>query len=666
MTTRTLIAASLMASMAAPAAAEVATTPWSFAQPAQSPSAASGSTCMGLPRIKEGQSLVVLSESHGGYLSTSASLDGKGYDEAASVTFVDVEAGEGGIVAVLESNEPTVFAFRGAVDRIDRVVLVPMISNVMGTVPANRNGVVNLPAAKVSLAVGPGCLPPTQVITGRGRDLPRQGLADAWGAQPVAVVTGGTFGQVSFPSGQAAAEPRQPAVAKRDARFYVADIHPDGVADIDPASVVALRPFTKPAVLPGLAGILDMEAKGKASEVQLQRGTGYVDVSGPGELPLWGEDVSRYMLGTYIRAGAGVTVPPSWEGRIACVLSSDGHSVVSGLRFCRDRGWTDAATLTSTPSGNLPPVPAGCPIPVMPSKGKVVAMLDDPQHYTDYALGDDSMPTHVERIVVEPGEGPVTIFSDHDAAGSFKGGTAQRRPGGPRRVVYAFEGDTARVAAFVSVSDAKPTDVATAVLGLQADRVSIVASPGCPVPGENVETTDAGPFLAAVAAAVGRTPDTLVKAPKTGDVALPSGARPAASDASRTRPFRCGEQSTTLDVCSYAYQGYLSVPPGPFVPAGIKAVALDVQPGPYGIQQLEREGTLTRMKVGRGGIMFRVNADAKLPSGLCPVGQAFVIPQGVTPVGHAACSCLVDEVTMKPLAGQAPNACSFWSNQLAK
>lgn len=212
-------------------------------------------------------------------------------DDVTGVGTVTVEPGEGPLYLAIVSYRPTIWRFEGAVDRIERAVI--MASRAVrgkGGAQVQAAGAIGLPAEKLTFAPRASCL-------NDFTEAPSIASAQAAGAVKQAVgkdvdVVAGLYELtgVSVPSGKIeraqANRPRLQVVQKSDGTYVVEGdaghtrphastgylerelyrFNPGGVVEIDAAKVVASAPVERYAVLPEQAGLIQLVVSGALTQ----------------------------------------------------------------------------------------------------------------------------------------------------------------------------------------------------------------------------------------------------------------------------------------------------------------------------------------------------------------------------------------------------------------
>ena len=281
--------------------------------------------------------LVSVSESQA---LSSATLETQSLEvDAATVV---VEPGTTPVSLVLLSEKPIIWRFTGAVERIERAVV---ISAVVFDAQATDTiaGVSGLPADRVTFA--PRCVHAFTVAPSIEASKVVGNIRAGTDREPVVVATH-TMTTVKVPGGDFDVLPREGAssVSVRDSSqsfaifggrlFDVTDAtlaqkvrwaHPAGVLAIDPKTVVASRPVSAYEILPGSTGVAQLVASGALA----RNASGEYLIRQKIRLPgaMVGSRAERFLL------LKGVPVPDGDPGD-ACVFSEETGKPVLGGDGC--------------------------------------------------------------------------------------------------------------------------------------------------------------------------------------------------------------------------------------------------------------------------------------------------------------------------------------------
>lgn len=263
----------------------------------------------GMPKASEAARLVVLSA----FRSEAISTVGLGsQDNKTGTGEIKIEPGSEPLYVVVISQEPTIWRVTGAAERVERVVMSGVGGNVSVTTiqgrmqaviepgalsvqpqrpePATQKplaGVTGVAADRVSFLGRSNCLHAFTEAQSTDAAMTLAAIRRDSGKEPAVVATRQNVGAFVVPSGQirsAYEDKKQPRlVINKDSGSLnlrgdvsgvvirtgpteleadLEELSPGGVIDIDPAAVVADVPVVRYEVLPGAAGLLQLENAG--------------------------------------------------------------------------------------------------------------------------------------------------------------------------------------------------------------------------------------------------------------------------------------------------------------------------------------------------------------------------------------------------------------------
>lgn len=216
-----------------------------------------------LPPASSAAAIVVFGVTEGRQGSPVALGD---VEVVTEVVEVVVESGTAPIYLLLSAGGPTIWRFRGATGRLERVVLAAsplprdnfeargaFETNSIPQHPPARSpyaGVVGLSADQVTAVDQPNCLEVGSDPEGRKALRVATVVWQALGRQPSVLAATYTASAISVPSGRAAVRDQMPYPAPISSDTY----WPDGIADIAADQVVSSVPVRPYNVFPGRAG----------------------------------------------------------------------------------------------------------------------------------------------------------------------------------------------------------------------------------------------------------------------------------------------------------------------------------------------------------------------------------------------------------------------------
>jgi Ca2+-binding EF-hand superfamily protein len=255
-----------------------------------------------MPKASDAAKVVVLSAYRGEAISRVA-LGSQ--DVMTGTGEIRIEPGEGPLYIVVVSHEPTIWRVTGAVERIERLIAAGMTpadsktaltaarGSLMMTLPNNEKnpvplmGISGVPADRVSFLTRATCLKSfTEKVTADSVQTVAAVRRDS-GKDPDVVAGRYNVGGFVVPSGQIRSayddknQPRLTIVKEYgtltlkgdtsgvvvqtgpiDVETDLAQSSPGGVVDLDEKAVVANAPVARYDILPGLAGLLQLQNSG--------------------------------------------------------------------------------------------------------------------------------------------------------------------------------------------------------------------------------------------------------------------------------------------------------------------------------------------------------------------------------------------------------------------
>jgi Ca2+-binding EF-hand superfamily protein len=188
---------------------------------------------------------VLLLEAYGGDALSTAAIGSQWV--ATETRSVDIEPGSGPLYLVIASYKPVIWQLSGAVDRVERLVLAGEFTGPNQSVPGETPliGATGVPPDRIVFLGEPGCM--------------------TYHAGPSVVRSEAAAEAVRRETGRSAVaiKPRQPDAAKTAALpDEMRHIHPGGLVEIDPRSVVASQRVERYDVMPEEAGLIRLEQDG--------------------------------------------------------------------------------------------------------------------------------------------------------------------------------------------------------------------------------------------------------------------------------------------------------------------------------------------------------------------------------------------------------------------
>jgi hypothetical protein len=179
-------------------------------------------------------------------------------DPAGETTMVRIAVVSGAqpITVLLQSSQPVIFSFEGAVERVARAIIIPGYRD--------RVAVSGLPAAKVDIPKLARC--PAQSIPFEKNNARRRDeiLLTLFGRQPDRVATHYSPNSIELPDLQPGSSPTKgpERTAETDAEKSLLTYFPGGFRIVDAKSLVSRAEVLTPETYPDAAGLIQLERAG--------------------------------------------------------------------------------------------------------------------------------------------------------------------------------------------------------------------------------------------------------------------------------------------------------------------------------------------------------------------------------------------------------------------
>jgi len=249
---------------------------------------ARGRAACAMPRASEAANVMFLNTYEAEALSTTTIAS---QDVAVGTASLTIERGHGPIYLVINSYQPIIWRVSGALERLERLVLISGKSLVQGTALDYRPlvGATGVAPDKVTFLGRTDCIRYFNDVRSISSVEAAALIARETGKAPTAIANRYTFAGFSVPSGQFQTERKpngpiyvmrrsvgpRPILPQGDGKRYILEtpgidslerelltLIPGGVVEIDPASVVASQPVEPYVVLPKHAGLLQLVRSG--------------------------------------------------------------------------------------------------------------------------------------------------------------------------------------------------------------------------------------------------------------------------------------------------------------------------------------------------------------------------------------------------------------------
>jgi Ca2+-binding EF-hand superfamily protein len=285
----------------------------------------------GVPPAPAGVRLVLLG-AHQGKALSSAWIGTQ--DRVTSVTTVEIAPGREPLYLALASDDAMIWDIGGATERIAGIVAHAESAADAAASPPDKPlvGVIGVPREMIRFTAHAGCLVPvtgTSIQDGTAQEMAALLLGRA------ADKTGGDASTATFRPVRNAIQPPKKGRGEMLWR-EVQEEYPDGIAQIDVASVISAHPVKRYTVLPGRAGLAELVDAGALTIARMSRG---IRIDGDDFKPFTTPAEFRIVEKVRIPAGAGGTfilprgiAAPEGDLSQSCLLSETDMKPVDGAR----------------------------------------------------------------------------------------------------------------------------------------------------------------------------------------------------------------------------------------------------------------------------------------------------------------------------------------------
>lgn len=598
------------------------------AEPRPSAAAAADVSCLGARPRADAQVILLSAGLAEGVSTASLSTDGRFTRHA----FADIEAGERPIHLLLDAAGPVVWTFRGAVERIDRVVLL-----------GGPAGVAGLPLGRVIPASAqPDCVPRYAAPDSAEAMDARRAVNRAYGRSPDSVLRADWVTAIALPSGRVTRtllSPGPPPLPGFDPAVWKEALisEPAGVQPIDLTAVqgASARPQD---ILPGMFGLAQLTHRGVLQHL------GRRDFRLLRPLARWPGDLVGFH-GPRVLVPRGFQLPAGDIGHGCLIWEETGESAPGGV--CQE-----PPDLTTTPTDVVvtdvdrildarraraverilvePGPPGACPLPAPNPEARILLVDGAAGGRSTVAISGPDQVTGHAYVDIEPGEQPLYLI--------FTGSGS---------TVWTFRGAVGRVDKAVLL-----TDSAAAAVGLQAGQVEVVRRvEGCPESFDGATSREAARARVAVRERLGREPSLVDGDHQLTSVSLPSG-RLGQVDYPELQPPRPGYHPAYWAAAMLeAPGGLVDVDPAQLQGATGRPYA--VMPQTFGIAQLLGSGALEH--IGPDSEFRLVRPIPHWPAGQWGWSRIFIVRGVPTPEGSIGAGCVLSGDTGAPAAGTEQN-----------
>jgi Ca2+-binding EF-hand superfamily protein len=247
---------------------------------------------------------VLLLDAHSADALSTATIGAQWIEtEAGSI---DIEPGTGSLYIVIASHNPVIWQLYGAVDRIERLVLAG------GRTGPNESpeetpliGATGVPPERIVFLGQPGCMAFHAGPSVLGSQAAPEAVRRQTGREPVIL------------------KPRkQDAANAATLPDRMRRLHPGGIAEIDPRTVVASRPVERYEVMPQEAGLIQLEQDGAITRNSLGEFLVHKKIRFPAGL--YGAQLVRF------RIQKGTPMPEGDPGRSCVIVEDTGMTLYNG------------------------------------------------------------------------------------------------------------------------------------------------------------------------------------------------------------------------------------------------------------------------------------------------------------------------------------------------
>lgn len=271
-----------------------------------------------VPNPEAGTELLAIA-ARGAQLGSTVTVGGQ--DRETSIAEVIVEPGDTPLFVLLMAEEPVIWEFSGATERISQVVAMSERRDDAGNAAA---GIIGVPRGKVSF--GDDCFPVRKALGASNYGTAQletviaavTGLETRAAAERIGRVFLPSLGVERFNTGVPAPEGFDP-----DVWWMVTDERPRGIKDLDPSHIVASTSVERYDILPAEFGLAQLTYQGVIEPTE--HGNEFRLLKSLGRFPgaLTGASSVSFVL------GEGLARPQGEFGR-GCLYAADGETVLEG------------------------------------------------------------------------------------------------------------------------------------------------------------------------------------------------------------------------------------------------------------------------------------------------------------------------------------------------
>lgn len=211
-----------------------------------------------LPEASKDELIVFVAGRMGQALSTVGTA---GQDEVTVASELIIEDGNEPLYIILSSPASILWSFKGATQRVSRVFVR---SSIRPDGLRSGSGVAGIEQSKVNFIKAQHCLRPVYGTGGKAEARTRKAIWNAVGREPDRFVAKAKFGSAILPDGEATyALENEYFPEHLKHHFGFRKVYGGGIRAFEPDQVVSLRPAEAYEVLPGYAGLHQLQQEGK-------------------------------------------------------------------------------------------------------------------------------------------------------------------------------------------------------------------------------------------------------------------------------------------------------------------------------------------------------------------------------------------------------------------
>nr|ALL53641.1 conserved hypothetical protein [uncultured bacterium fosmid I5J7] len=211
-----------------------------------------------LPAAGKDELVVFVAGERGVALSTVSTA---GQDEVTTASELIIEDGDEPLYVIVSSSQSVLWSFKGATQRVSRVFVS---SEIRPDFERSGSGVAGIDPSRVHFVEGKHCLKPVYGTGGKAEARTMKAIWNATGREPDRIVATAKFGTARLPDGVANSElesgylPEHLQHHRRFKRDFTG-----GLFSVEADKVVSLRQAEAYQVLPGYAGLQQLQEEGR-------------------------------------------------------------------------------------------------------------------------------------------------------------------------------------------------------------------------------------------------------------------------------------------------------------------------------------------------------------------------------------------------------------------